>query len=89
MKVKKQVVEEVMLKFFNNDVAVLEKFIGTIHRKVKRSNVFRRLYRRAYNFFFLNREQLFIDLSAATISDLIWKLVFKRLIIIAPLVVLF
>ena len=49
---KKQVVEETMLKFFNNDVAVLEKFIGTIHKKVKKSNLFRRLYRRSYNFFF-------------------------------------
>ena len=51
-KSKQEVVEEVMLKFFNDDVNVLEKFIATIYRKVKKSNVWRRTYRRLYNFFF-------------------------------------
>lgn len=51
-KSKKEVIEEVMLKFFNNDVKVLEKFIATIYKKVKKSNIFRRVIRRVHNFFF-------------------------------------
>lgn len=51
-KSKQEVIEDVMLKFFNDDINVLNKFIGTIYKKVKKSNVYRRTYRRIYNFFF-------------------------------------
>lgn len=49
---KAEVVKEVMLKFFNNDERVLDKFIATVFKKVKKSTLMRRLYRRVYNFFF-------------------------------------
>ena len=49
---KMEVIHEVMLKFFNNDPEVLHKFLRTIDGKIKKSNVFRRIYRRIHNFFF-------------------------------------
>lgn len=51
-KSKREVIEIIMLKFFDNKVEVLDKFINVISNRVKKSNVLRRSYRRVYNFFF-------------------------------------
>ena len=49
---KEEVIEQVMLPFFGNNTDVLKTFIQTISSKVKKSNAFRRVLRRIYNFFF-------------------------------------
>ena len=47
---KAEAVMELMLPFFKEQ-EILSQFIKTVDAKVKKSNVFRRMFRRMYNFF--------------------------------------
>lgn len=49
---KFETVNSLMLPFFGNDEKILLSFISTVSSKVKKSNVFRRVLKRLFNFFF-------------------------------------
>jgi hypothetical protein len=53
---KYDVLLEIMTPFFGNKQDVLLKFVETIDNKVKKTNLFKRIYRRFYNFFFKTKK---------------------------------
>lgn len=48
---KQEVLNEVMLPFFDYNKEVMQKFVESVSNRVKKSNVLRRLFKRLYNFF--------------------------------------
>jgi hypothetical protein len=50
---KEEAVKDLLLPYFRDDEDLLDLMKTTVWRKVKKSNVWRRLYRRTKNFFFL------------------------------------
>ena len=51
---KERAVKNLMLKYFRGDNELLEVMISSVWRDVKKTNIFKRLYKRFTNKFFLN-----------------------------------
>jgi hypothetical protein len=81
-------IHELMLPYFRDDIVLLTTMFDSIKHKIVKSNFIKRLYRRMKNLFFLNKTTLLMEFMKSLLSDLVSKLIMKRMLILLPILLL-
>ena len=87
--IKTECIKELMSPYFSNDVDLLLKTISHVWQHVNKSNLRRRLWSRFKIFFSEMKNNAFlIEFLRSLLVDLIFKIIFTKIIQITPLLIL-